>query len=191
LASETTGSRCSKYFSKRLVAFGFFAALRDHLPLLAQLAPHQLAQLERFREALDQDVGGAADRRLRVRKALLLVPEGERPELEGLSGLRGLGAVAATPDPVGEGLEAGVARYRGAALPLPLVGEVEILERVAIEGREDALAQLRRELLLAIDLLDDERLAREDRVPLLARRRARRGSPPRRGCRCAPCGSAR
>src|SRR5262249_920549 len=113
--------------------------------------------------------GRAADRGLGVGEALLLVAEGERPELERLAGLRRLGAVPAIPDPVGERLEAGGARDGGPALTLPLVRQVEVLERVAVVRREYLLAQLGGELLLALDLLEDERLAREDRVPLLAR----------------------
>src|SRR5581483_7987382 len=151
------------------VRLRLLAASRHDEALLAQLTPDQVAELERLGEPLDQDVGRAADRRLGVGEALLLVAERERPELERLAGLRRLGAVAAAPDPVGEGLEAGGARDGGAALALPLVRKVEVLERVAVERRDHLLAQLGRELLLALDLLEDERLARQDRVPFLAR----------------------
>ncbi len=75
-----------------------------------------------------------------------------------------LAAVAAVPDPVRELLQARLARGQGAVLLLLPVGVVEVLEHVEVEGREDALAQLGRERRVALDRVDDDRLAREDSV---------------------------
>ena len=125
------------------VRLGLRALGGDEPALLEVRAPHEGAQLGRAGEALDEDVAGALDRGLRVGDPLLLVAEGEGPQLQRLPLLGRLEAVAAVPDPVGERSEPGLARGERAVLLLLPVRVVEVLERVGVEAGEDALAQLR------------------------------------------------
>jgi hypothetical protein len=76
--------------------------------------------------------------------------------------------VAAFPEPGRQRLESGFLRHRRLGLPLLLVGKIEILEHGQLEGGEELVLQLGRQLALPLDLLDDERLALEDLVPGLA-----------------------
>ena len=130
--------------------------------LLEVLAAHERPQLGRAGEPLHEDVPRALDRRLGVGHGLLLVAEGEGPQLERLAFLRLLAAVAAVPDPVGERLEPRLAGRERAVLLLLPVRVVEVLERVGVEGPEDPLAQLGRERGVPLDRLDDDRLTRAD-----------------------------
>src|SRR5687768_1009332 len=87
------------------------AALREHL----RAGPR--AELRLLREALYQDVRRALERARGVGESLLLVLEREGPELEPLlvvlARLRLARPVAHVPEPVGELLQAGLARQRG------------------------------------------------------------------------------
>jgi hypothetical protein len=130
---------------------------------------HDRAQPGRPRQALDQDLAGALDRRAGVGHALLLVAEGEGPELQGLTLLRRLEAVAAVPDPVGQRLESRLARGEGAVPLLLTVGVVEVLERIEVEGRENPLPQLGGERRVAFDRLHHDGLAGEDLVEQVPR----------------------
>ena len=130
---------------------------------------HERPQLRRPRQPLDQDVARALDRGLGVGDALLLVAEGERPEVERLALLRRLRAVATAPDPVRERLEPRLPRDQGAVLLLLAVGVIEVLEGVEVPGGEDPLPQLRGERRVALDRLHDDPLAREDLLEELLR----------------------
>jgi hypothetical protein len=72
------------------------------------------AQRTRFGQSLDQHVFRTGDRLCRLRDAVLLAPERERPEIERLTGKGRVDSVAAVPDPVRERAETGLTcRRRG------------------------------------------------------------------------------
>src|SRR6185295_13443997 len=99
--------------------------------------------------------------------SLFRIPEGEGPELEGLTGLRRVGPVRAIPDPVGEGLETCFPGDVRLALPLLLVGKVEVFEEIEVQGPANPLLEIGSELLLPFDGLEDRGLAGDDPLPAL------------------------
>ena len=103
-----------------------------------------------------------------VRDALGGVDEAGRARLRRLPGGVDL-AVRRAPQPVRQRLEPRLARRLGLRLPLLLVGEVDVLEQRLVERPADARLELRRQLPLAADLLDDERLPLDELVPALLR----------------------
>ena len=142
-------------------------AARPQPALLEKGVPHLRAQLRDLAEALHQEVTGGRDRRLRSVDPLLQVAEREGPQLEGLAREGRLGAVPAVPDPVRERLQSGLPGEHRPGLPLLLVGQVQVLEGLQVEGREHLVFELGGELLLPLDGLQDDRLPVGDPVPQL------------------------
>ncbi len=147
------------------VRLGLGPLLADNSAPLEAAGTHQLAELLDLGEPLDQDILGPLDGRGGIGKALFLVAEGEGPELEGLPRLRLFGAVSAVPNPVGQRFQPGLFGQGSLGLPLLLIGKIEVFEEGQLKGAEDALAKLRGELLLLVDLLQDVLLALDDLLP--------------------------
>ena len=136
------------------------------MPALEQRRSHPLPQRRVLRQALDDDVGRARERRRDVRHALGGVDETGRARFGRLGAGIDLG-VPRRPQPIRERLEPRLARRLGLRLPLLLVGEVDVLEHRLVERAADVGLELRRQLPLAADLLDDERLPLDELVPAL------------------------
>src|SRR5262245_41098997 len=135
-------------------------------PLKDGLA-REFAQLLGLGQSLGQDVLGASDRGLGVVDILFGVVERQREDFERLPRLRRGQSVAAIPYPVGERLQPRLFGDSRFGFALLLVRQVDVFERIEVEGRKDFLFQLVGQLALTLYLLDDEGLALDDLVPSL------------------------
>ena len=115
------------------------------------MAPHMVAQaadqIGIFGEAFHQDLHGAVERGLRVRDALLGIDERGRLRLRRARRIR--------EQQVGERLQPGLARDLRLGAALRLEGQVEIFQARLGLGGLDLLADLRRQLALLVDALQD------------------------------------
>ena len=159
------GSLIGEVVLEAAVRLGLVRLSRAHVALLEERAAHRLPQAGVLRQPLDQDVVGACERGGDVGHAFLGVAERQRVRFGRLFRRWRQHSVAALPEPARQRLEPGFLRHRRLGLPLLLVGKIEILEHGQLEGGEELVLQLGRQLSLPLDLLDDERLALEDLVP--------------------------
>ena len=120
-----------------------------------------------LRQPLDHDVGRARERGGGVGDALVGVDEAGRARLGRLAGRGRPRRAPHAQSQSASGSSPASRAVCGLRLPLLLVGEVDVLEQRLVERRADARLQLRRQLPLALDLLDDERLALDELVPAL------------------------
>ena len=148
------------------VRLGLVRLARPHVALLEERAAHRLPQAGVLRQPLDQDVAGAGQRGGDVGHALLGVAERAarapraclRPRATAMPWPHSQSQLASGSSPASFATVALVFRFC-------LYGQVEILEHGQLEGGEELVLQLGRQLALPLDLLDDERLALEDLVP--------------------------
>ncbi len=149
---------------------GLLSLARSHAAALEQRRAHLLAKPDVLRQPFDQDVRRAGQGGGRVGDPLAGVDEAGRARLGRLGAGQAIDDIspcAAAPQPVGQRLQASLARGLGLGLSFLLVRKVEVLEQRLVERGEDLRFQLGRQLSLPADLFDDERLPLGDGVPAL------------------------